>query len=127
MAEIASAPASPPMAPRLPNLSQTLPKLCLQGLVASPLGRLNHHSLSSRRNRHTMHPALPPPYSSVIWAAVAPPLYPLRLTDDTDVPPEGSCGGGGRSTARYGRICRVPSTPAQVPRTTSSPSLGKIS
>ena len=127
MARIASALASPPVAPRLPNLTQTLPKMSLQGLVAFPPGWRNPSSFGARRSRQTVHPALPPPYSSAIWAAVAPPLRPLRLKDDADVPLEGTCGGGGRSVARYGCICRVPSMSSQVTSTTSSPSSWTIS
>ena len=60
MAEIASAPASPPLALRFPNLSQTLPKSFLQGLVASPRGRAGLNPFGARRSTSSaMHPALP--------------------------------------------------------------------
>ena len=76
MAEIAPTPASPLLDPRWPDLLQTLPNSCLQGLVAPPGGKALHRALSSRRNRKTVHPASPSPHEPVICAVVAGPALP---------------------------------------------------
>ena len=62
MAQIASTPTSPPVASRLPNLSQAHPKMSLLGLVAFPPGRIIPSSFGARRRRSAVHPALPSPY-----------------------------------------------------------------